>query len=315
MKVDVCKSGMEAIEIVQTKRYDLVLMDHMMPVMDGVEAAGRIRNMDIHDPHYGVIPVIALTANAISGTKEMFLENGFNDFLSKPVDIVKLDAILEKWIPNEKQIKISREYGVDLTVSNSCSTQDTELEGLDIKKGIALSGGSIERYNYTLSIFLQDCIEKKEEIRKCLETENLPLYTIYVHALKSAAANVAALELSGLAKELEAAGKREDIVFIRTHNEKLMSSLELLIGNISNYLKPGKQEEPVDIVLLKTGLARLKNAIERVNPRAIKAAVKEIQPFTKSADAGGVVENILMHTLVGEYDEAVSLISFYLISR
>jgi CheY-like chemotaxis protein len=299
---------MEAIEAVQAKHYDLVLMDHMMPVMDGVEAVGRIRNIGIHDPHYRILPIVALTANAISGTKEMFLENGFNDFLSKPVDLIKLDAILEKWIPSEKQIKISAENVVDLTISELRSVQDIELEGLDTKKGIAASGGSIERYNQTLSIFMQDCIEKTEEIRKCLETDNLPLYTIYVHALKSAAANVAALELSDLAEELEAAGEREDIVFIQTHNGKLLSSLESLIGNISGYLNLSKQQKPTDTVLLKTGLARLRDAIERVNPRAIKTAVEEIQPFTKTADVGGVVENILMHTLVGEYDEAISLI-------
>jgi CheY-like chemotaxis protein len=78
-------------------------MDHKMPGMDGIEATQKIRSMGDEDPYYKEVPVIALTANAVSGTKKMFMENGFDDFLSKPIDTVKLDAVLEKWIPKAKQ--------------------------------------------------------------------------------------------------------------------------------------------------------------------------------------------------------------------
>ena len=105
MKVDLCLSGMGAIEAAASKRYDLIFMDHMMPGVDGIEAAKKIRELDSGDPYYANLPIVVLTANAISGTKEMFLENGFNDFLSKPIDTIRLNAILEKWIPKEKQIK------------------------------------------------------------------------------------------------------------------------------------------------------------------------------------------------------------------
>jgi len=97
MQVDLCTSGAEAIEKIKANGYDLVFIDHMMPDMDGVEATKLIREM------YANLPIIALTANAVSGVKEMFLENGFNDFLSKPIDIVELNSILEKWLPREKQ--------------------------------------------------------------------------------------------------------------------------------------------------------------------------------------------------------------------
>jgi CheY-like chemotaxis protein len=103
MRVDLCKSGMTAIGAMQMNRYDIVFMDHKMPGMDGIETTQMIRSMGDEDPYYKEVPVIALTANAVSGTKEMFLENGFNDFLSKPIDTVKLDAILERWIPKVKQ--------------------------------------------------------------------------------------------------------------------------------------------------------------------------------------------------------------------
>jgi len=92
MQVDLCTSGAEAIEMVKANNYDLVFMDHMMPDMDGVEAIRIIREK------YANLPIIALTANAVSGVKEMFLENGFNDFISKPIDTVELNAVLEKYL-------------------------------------------------------------------------------------------------------------------------------------------------------------------------------------------------------------------------
>jgi CheY-like chemotaxis protein len=103
MRVDLCKSGMTAIEAMKMNRYDIIFMDHKMPGMDGIETTHRIRSMGNEDPYYKEVPVIALTANAIVGTKEMFIENGFDDFLSKPIDTVKLNAVLEKWIPKAKQ--------------------------------------------------------------------------------------------------------------------------------------------------------------------------------------------------------------------
>jgi len=104
MEIDLCFSGIEAIAAVAKNHYDIVFMDHMMPEMDGIEATKLIREK------YAELPLIALTANAVSGTKEMFLSNGFDDFLSKPIDTIKLNAILGKWIPKEKQEKLNGEY-------------------------------------------------------------------------------------------------------------------------------------------------------------------------------------------------------------
>jgi signal transduction histidine kinase/CheY-like chemotaxis protein len=101
MQVNVCKSGAQALTIAHKRRYDLVFMDHMMPDMDGIETASRLRGI----PGYRDVPIVALTANAISGMRELFLEKGMNDFLPKPIDPVKLDALLHKWIPANKQVQ------------------------------------------------------------------------------------------------------------------------------------------------------------------------------------------------------------------
>jgi CheY-like chemotaxis protein len=102
-QITLCKSGMMALNAIKNNRYDVIFMDHRMPGMDGIETTQRIRALGDEDPYYKNVPIIALTADAVSGTKEMFLENGLNDFLSKPIDTIKLNSILEKWIPREKQ--------------------------------------------------------------------------------------------------------------------------------------------------------------------------------------------------------------------
>jgi CheY-like chemotaxis protein len=109
MRVDLCKSGMSAIEAVKANHYDLVFMDHRMPEMDGMETTQHIREMADENEYFWTMPIVALTANAVTGTKEMFLKNGFNDFLSKPIDTIKLNTTLEKWIPKEKQKSFSIE--------------------------------------------------------------------------------------------------------------------------------------------------------------------------------------------------------------
>jgi HPt (histidine-containing phosphotransfer) domain-containing protein len=239
----------------------------------------------------------------------MFLANGFNDFLSKPIDTVKLNAALVKWIPKEKQMKITDEGGDDAKTTGGDDAGGIKIEGLNVKKGVAITGGSVESYKNILAVFRNDGIQKLNEIRMCLKTDNLPLYSTYVHALKSAAANIGATELSEMAKALEAAGKQENIEFIRTHNPEVELALESLVRNIGGFLDADRKKEiPVDMAAFQTALAELEEAIDTINPRAIKAAVKNIRPFAQAAGVGGTVENILQHILVGEYDEAVSTI-------
>ena len=311
MTLELCKNGMEAIRAVQAEHYDLVLMDHMMPGMDGIEATMRIRSLDAENPYYKKLPIIALTANAVTGAREMFLESGLNDFLSKPVDTVKLNALLERWIPREKQIRSTLQNHPAAAVPEDSASQGIMIEGLDVKIGVAISGGSVESYREILGVFLRDGLEKIKEITLCLETDNLPLYVTNVHALKSASGNIGAGELSEMAKELETAGNREDMTFIEEKTPKLLRALESLLNNIRTALnedEPGRND-PADMALLKAGLAKLAEAIEEINPGAIKTAVNEVQQFKRAADVGGVVEDILQNTLIGEYDEALSMIN------
>ncbi|MCL2819749.1 MAG: response regulator [Oscillospiraceae bacterium] len=104
MNVDMCLSGADAIEMVKSEQYDIVFMDYRMPDMDGIEATKKIREIEDDSQIYKNLPIIALTADAVESKRDMFIENGLDDFISKPIDADKLNVILEKWIPKHKQL-------------------------------------------------------------------------------------------------------------------------------------------------------------------------------------------------------------------
>ena len=107
MNIVAVDSGMQAIEKIKTKDYHLILMDHMMPVMDGVETVHRIRAME--DEYFRNVPVVALTANAVSGARELFFKEGFQDFVSKPIEMSHMEVVLKRWLPDEIIVPLGEE--------------------------------------------------------------------------------------------------------------------------------------------------------------------------------------------------------------
>jgi CheY-like chemotaxis protein/HPt (histidine-containing phosphotransfer) domain-containing protein len=308
IKTKLCHSGAEALEAVKSKEYDFVLMDHMMPEMDGIETAACIREFGNSDPYFKKLPIIALTANLAVGIREMFLKNNFDDFLAKPIDILEMNSVLGKWIPLRKIKPVPHR---PIAMSSNAS-RSIEVEGLDVKKGIHRSGGTIEKYFQTLGTFLRDGLEISQEIKASLETDNLPLYAAYVHALKGSSANIGAEKLSEIATVLEAAAREEDMAFIRTHNSKLLLVLDTVMKAITNVLAANKHsglDFILDVPALNSSLLKLKTAISDSDPAAIKSAVKDLQQFAQAPQIGEPVANILQHTLIGKYNEAMSMIN------
>ena len=205
MQVLTATGGPEAIGKLESQEFDLVFMDHMMPGMDGVEATAIIREMP--GEYYKKLPIVALTANVANGAREMFLRSGFDDFLAKPIELSALDKILRTYLPQEYiEAPIAR--------GTLRSEEQAKLRGvkgsprlLDTEKGIAYMGGSEETYREILSLYAQEEREKRELIDSLYRQGDSKNYAIEVHALKSTSLNVGAAELSGMAKELEAAAK------------------------------------------------------------------------------------------------------------
>ena len=233
MSVVSVTSGQEAINLIKKgERYDIILMDHMMPQMDGVEATQIIRLLDGDYPKK--VPIIALTANAIKGVEDLFYENGMNDFLSKPVDLKKLEKVLRKWIPRHKQIKAAAVE--DQTMEHTQTTQVPfvklldRLKGINVVSGLANCIGNEDVYIDVLRVFINSA--NIDSIQSCFDNEDWKDYTIEVHGAKSAARNIGATELSELAFALEVAGKSGDIQAIKDKTAPFLDNYRSVIETI-----------------------------------------------------------------------------------
>jgi PAS domain S-box-containing protein len=223
MDIHVCTGGADAVELVKKHSYDIIFMDHMMPGMDGIEATAIIRAMG---GVYREVPVIALTANAVSGMREMFLDNGFNDYLAKPIEIAKLNEIIEKWIPVDKQRRKT------VAAIGTAPASPFHIDGMDVAKGIAMTGGTMQGYREVLGVFYQDILERLPLLKDMPPEQELPLYITQVHALKSASASLGAMELSQEAAGLEAAGRAGDLATLEAGISRFYADLEKLAERI-----------------------------------------------------------------------------------
>jgi len=304
MTVTLCISGKDAIEAVQKADYDLIFMDHMMPEMDGVEAVRHIRGLI--DEKYARLPIIALTANAIVGAREMFLQNGFNDFLPKPIETTKLNGILAKWLPKEKQKAAPPPSGASREDAPVLIT----IKNVDTARGILFAGGDTRNYLDILKIFYKDAKKKTTEIINCLESNDLSLYSIYTHALKSACANIGALKLSEEAKILETAGLKHELDFIREHNDGFLSRLKELLADIDKAISDSTAESVklLDPAILKQLLGKLKTALENFDIVSIDETSLELQAYTQLPGSGETLNAILQDAFVGKYKQAASQI-------
>ncbi|UQZ87826.1 hybrid sensor histidine kinase/response regulator [Deltaproteobacteria bacterium Smac51] len=303
MRVDVCESGFEAIEAVKDEDYDLIFMDHMMPEMDGIETMLRIRAME----EARDVPIVALTANAVSGMKEMFKEKGFDDYLSKPIDMVRLNSILAKWLPREKQKSEIKSAPAAVREKEITFT----IEGLNVPKGVARAGGSVKLYLETLAVFRKDGQGKMAELSASLKDDNLALYTTNVHALKSALAYVGAEGLAKAAASLESAGREGDKGFIETHNTTFLPALARLLDNIAACPEIAGDDEPetlLDKERLREILDPLRTALDEFDTETINRLSDHLQGFTRAQESGDSVGAILEQILTGGYDEAIEKI-------
>ncbi|MCR4650194.1 MAG: response regulator [Lachnospiraceae bacterium] len=249
VRVTTASSGSEALKKITSKDYDFVFMDHMMPEMDGVECFHRIRAMD--NIYYKNVPIVALTANAVAGMREMFIKEGFDDFQSKPIEISGLERILKKFIPGKK-IKYIFDQERKASHTGESANGPVKIGDLDINKGIAYCG-SWDNYLDILKMHRSGGQENRVQINMLFEKEDWENYTIQVHALKSSMMSIGAINLSNLAKGLELAGKSGDIEFIKAGHDRMMEEygrvLEMLQSNSVIAPGDGAEEEPDDTLL------------------------------------------------------------------
>jgi CheY-like chemotaxis protein/anti-sigma regulatory factor (Ser/Thr protein kinase) len=231
LTIDGAADGPETIELVRAGKihYDMIFMDHMMPGMDGIEATRAIRALGTG--YAQKIPIVALTANAVAGNMELFLQNGINDFLAKPIDVQKLNGILEKWIPREKQIKTVQDLE-----EQEAQARFPPISGVDIEAGINNTGGTLDGYKRILTIFLQDADTRLPQIETAYENADYGQYAFLVHAIKGAFRIIGAGASAELAARVEDAARAQDMDALVKEHRSFVDQLALIIEKTSEAL-------------------------------------------------------------------------------
>ncbi|MBR6382834.1 MAG: response regulator [Lachnospiraceae bacterium] len=228
--IDTAMSGEESIELAKEKAYDLILMDQRMPGMDGITAMHHIKE-DGNGLNAGT-PVICLTADAVSGAREKYLAEGFEDYITKPIDSrALLDALL-KYLPKDK-IKIVETKQVEKPVEAVCENS-FESKLIDKKVGLGYCNGDKEFYETLLSEYVSESKDKAHLIKETYENKDWNNYGIYVHSLKSTSKMIGATELSEIAAELEAAAGKEDVATIDAKQDKMCGLYEDVLKEITD---------------------------------------------------------------------------------
>ena len=221
MKTFTAQSGKEAIQKTKEIHFDMIFMDHMMPEMDGIEATQIIRRMR-HD--YDDVPIIALTANAVGGAREMFLEAGMQDFIPKPIELRNMMSKIKCWLPEEKIQDASVENMTKaLQRSEARKALATVPAIADLDTGAALKMlGSDKLFWSALKEYHRTILSKAKLIKEHGVIEDIDSYTIEVHALKSSSRQIGADALADMAARLERAGKEKDLDYIHKHTDEML---------------------------------------------------------------------------------------------
>lgn len=266
MEVETAESGSEAIEICEQEDFDLLFLDHMMPKMDGVETLHHIRKL-MSDTKRD-ITAIAFTANAVSGAREMFYREGFEEFISKPIETMELERVLRKVLPQTKLAYVSAlqlkrqdananldqkeaiegpKAGMDLNMHTCGASSDWlgELRkaGINTSAGLQYSRNDMDFYRQLVEKFGEDYKKNHEKLSGFYMDKDWENYRISVHALKSTAKMIGADTFSGMAKAAEDAAKDMDISYLNAHHEELLHAY----GQLADMLKAALQPDtPAD---------------------------------------------------------------------
>ena len=254
LSVRTCTSGKAALDILETdKSFDILFIDHMMPEMDGVELTKILRSSN--DDYLKYVPIIALTANAIKGVSEMFLANGFTEYLSKPIDTERLGEVLNKWIPeNKKEEAMEEEESV---ADNNEAVDDDEenlrnmlrrIENVDYDKAMTLCGKSEDILLSVIEVYVKSYSQIKERIDSTYAKEDLKNYAIEVHGVKSSSRSIGNDVLGEMAYRLEIEAKDGNIAYVKENHSEFVMKYEQFVGKLKEIVDKLKTEEKIEKV-------------------------------------------------------------------
>jgi CheY-like chemotaxis protein len=292
LSIDTALSGFEAIEkIREDANYDVIFMDHMMPKMDGIEAARIIRNLGYASP------IVALTANAITGQAEMFLSNGFDDFISKPIDIRQLNSVLNKLIrdkqPPEVLEEARRQQNIIYAAGSHNITVDPQLAEVFIRDAEKAAG------------ILDTIVENN-----CRRADDLSIFIINVHAMKSALANIGESELSAEASQLEQAGRDQNIKLVLFRLPEFLSSLRNIIEKYRPSEDTAEEEfddSDIDHSYLQEKLKVFQEACASFDKKSAKETLADLKQKSWPKPIREKLSMITESLLHSEFEEAAAI--------
>ena len=259
VQVETAESGYACLDLLKDNSYDLLLLDHMMPGMDGIETLEKVREIN------KTIPAVALTANYMANGDEFYGSKGFCGYISKPIDSAALEEIIIKNLPEELVTKLETQpVYEDASKLPSDMEWLEELDDIDVASGIKNCGGATG-YIFSVQLFLDTIEDNAKVIENAYAEEDIKLYTIKVHALKSSSKIIGANNLSELAREMEDAGNRGDIAFISSHHNELLAMYRLFKQKLS---RMNSHESADDTSKESISSEDLKNAYEALKETA-----------------------------------------------
>ena len=289
MKIDCVLGGQQAIDAVRSEKvkYNAIFMDHMMPEMDGIEAVRIIRE-NIGSEYAQTVPIIALTANAIVGNEEMFLSKGFQAFISKPIDLSRLDTVLRQWVRDkEAEAQLPDQIitiGADRGKERSIFLDD--IPGLDIEKGIIHFGYNEEVYLNVLQSYVNNTGALLDELRS-VTRDSLDQYAVTVHGIKGSSRGIIATKAGDEAEALEKAAIAGNYDYVNTNNQKFIDNMMQLLTDIGEAIqKSGRTNKPLKDKPDEELLAELLSACESFDIDRIDEAMAGIENYTYNQDDG-----------------------------
>ncbi|MDR3362725.1 MAG: response regulator [Desulfovibrio sp.] len=307
-KIETAINGADAVEILKKYAFDIVFMDHMMPEMDGIAATIAIRALGDDLPHCRAVPIIALTANAMSGQREIFLQSGMTDFLAKPVDVEKLDKMLLKHMPVDKRVEFSDEkHAVE-----DADAQPSFIRGVNTQKGLRNVGGSMTAYCDILMEFCRDAQIKIEDIKNALNSAHLNTYTVLAHSFKGMAGVIGATHIAYLAAELEDAATREDLDFLHGNTDAFLNDLRDTLLQIKNALDAlshttaQAENRPADLAVFKFDVMR--EALRKMDMHTANNLLSEYMEMVLNDEQRKILSEIDQLITAFEYDMAIEKI-------
>ncbi|MCL1917736.1 MAG: ATP-binding protein [Peptococcaceae bacterium] len=309
IQTETAESGRQAIHMVQQHPYDLVFMDHRMPGISGVETTQVIREQGID------VPIIALTASAVVGAKEMMLAAGMNDYLWKPIKKAELMHILKKWISAEKLLDPLPEAEAEESMESGGEEHRgfwdriEQMEGLDLSIGLDRVGGRREVYKKILKVMVRETEKSKKNLPQFLSAEDMENFRIEVHGIKGALANVGAMELSAKALELERASDKMDSAFCVSNLPGLLDGLNDLSRHLQesfallkqNGSAAGITELPPELPSI---FQRMMEAFDEIDLKLIDEEVKTLNTVPVKGALKEEIEHIQDMIRMMDYDAA-----------